>query len=779
MSRARRPHAELVLEFPLVLELLASHCESEIGANLALELAPSYASEKIAQLIKETSEADSLLASGTAPSINNIRDISASVSQMAKGATGSGETLYQVGVSLSCFRRLKRAVLAKESDLPALTEIAQILPENSNLENLLLQNLDGDGSVRDSASAALASARAQVKSITARIAERIQQYTTGKYRTLLSDPIYTLREGRYVLPVKSENRGKVKGIVHDTSASGQTIFVEPEEIVQMGNSLREAVATERDEINRILAEYSSRVGSIAGEINSGSTALSRFDLIFAKVRYGWQMEGCLPQLVTGHFIRIKKGRHPLLDPEIVVPLDFELGSGNDVVVITGPNTGGKTIAIKTVGLITLMAQCGMIVPASELRIGPFSQVWADIGDEQSIEQSLSTFSGHIKNISEAIQKLEHGGLVLLDEVGAGTDPAEGAALAKAILATIQERGGKVLASSHFGELKLYAANAVGVTNGSMEFDLKTFQPTYRFLMGMPGASHAFRIAERYGLPKSVVELASADSGVQEQEVSQMLQKLEHLQKQAQRAQGEADKLSHRLRESEREYELKLEKAEEARRRANERANDQIAETLRELRLQASDIFDQLKRDPRQENIQAAREKLSKMQEQGEKKINRNEKPKAESLPQVVKGSTVRIASLSSTGIVLEEPKGDKVSVQVGAMKMVFPLRQLELVQDAKPVIKKSTGAKTVTGGGGSYEISIRGMSYEDAEEALSKFLDAGLLAGYPFLRIVHGKGEGILRKMTHDMLRRHSGVRKFEDAEPAEGGSGVTIASLK
>jgi DNA mismatch repair protein MutS2 len=777
-------HAERVLEFSRMLDLLQSHCETEPGQRLALELRASFDPQKVQELQQETAEASRLLDSASLPSLGSVRDVGEACALAAKGAVLDGATLYAIGVALSAFRQVRAALKTRADDFPRLTALTTLMPENALTEGKLLNGLDADGEVRDEASPELARLRHQKNQAGRRIIERIQSYTTGKTRDYLSDNVYTQREGRYVIPVKAEHKGKIRGVVHDTSASGQTVFVEPDDVLQLGNALREAEVAEKAEIARILTDLSERVGAEGGQYRAGMDALAEFDLILGKAKFGHRTDAQPPTLSKGHLIKIRSGRHPLLDPAIAVPLTLELGEDTDGLLITGPNTGGKTVSIKTVGLFVLMAQCGMWLPAASVHLGPFTQVWADIGDEQSLQQSLSTFSGHIRNIAEALTNLRRGGLVLLDEVGAGTDPAEGAALAKAILLEIQSAGGRIFASTHYGELKMFAYNTPRFANAAMEFDVKSLKPTYKLIMGAPGASHALKIAERYGLPKRVITSAVESAGESHQEVSAMLEKLEQSQKLAQRAQSESDRLSHRLREVEKEYERKLQQAENARKRAREQANAALEETLRDLRLESADIIETLKKNPTPEGISKAREQLKQIQERGAKAAQgfKDSRPTApRPAASVHKGMTVRIIGHGQNGVVVDEPRGGKANVQIGMVKMAFSLSDLEPVEAeiAKPVAQARKNLGLQKAQVASVEVNVQGMRAEDATHTVSKFIDDAVLAAYPSVRIVHGKGTGILRQVIQDMLRTNRGVAHFQNAEPSEGGDGVTIAHLR
>jgi len=776
-------HALRVLEFDAIRRRLSVHCETAIAAAWAEEIAPSFDAVEVWRQLEGTAEAHDALSRTTVPSLNAIRDLRNAVERAGKGGVLGGTELFQIGDAMSAMRQLKAFLHARSEDYPRLAVFGISLPENIKIENLLLSSLEGDGNVRDDASVALASLRQRKKGAAARIVERIQAYINGRTRELLSDPIYTVRDGRYVIPLKAENRGKIRGIVHDSSASGQTIYLEPEDVLQLGNALREIEAAERVEIQRILADLSARVGTIAGELLGGLDVASRVDLILAKARLGFEMRAAMPHKTTGAaFIQIQGGRHPLLDPEKVVPLDVSVSKGKSV-LITGPNTGGKTVAIKCVGLFVLMAQSGMMLPALDVRFAPFSQVWADIGDEQSLEQSLSTFSGHIRNIAEALKRLKDGSIVLLDEVGAGTDPAEGAALAKSMLEAMEERGATILASTHYGELKAFAYSDEGFTNAAMEFDSKTLQPTYRLLMGAPGASHALRIAERYGIPKDVVDRAREGLGEQAQDLAIMMERLEHSQRQARQAQSDADRRAADLKRAEQKAARKLAEAEEIRQNAHGRANEVIEAALREIRLEATRLFEELKKAPADgKTQQSVRQGLKELDEVG-RDFAQEFVPKALREPltpdRIQRGTLVKMDGYSQTGTALEEPRDGKVAVQLGPIKMTVPLSTLQIAdrpiteRKARPNIQLEKTINAVT------EIQLIHKRAEEATRELERFVDDAMLAGLPSIRIVHGKGEGILRKVTREFLKTHPGVAAYRDGEAFEGGQGATIATFK
>ena len=776
-------HAYKVLEFGTIRRQLEELCETAVAAALTHELAPSFDSDEVRSLLESTKEALEVFGREHVPNLRHGRDIRNALRRASKGGVLGGLELYHALELIALSRQLKDLLGTRDSSYPRLHALAEPLPVLSQLERKLSDSLDTDGSLRDDASPELSALRRKKAAGVARIQERIQSYISGRSRELLSDPVYTVRDGRYVLPLKAENRGKIRGIVHDTSATGQTIFIEPEDVLQLGNQLREIESAERIEEHRILTALSGELGEHAGELTLAIELIGQIDLSFAKARLAIGMRAQLPIIETRvkPWIKVERGFHPLLDRESAIPLDIEVGQGASV-LITGPNTGGKTVAIKCVGLFVLMAQCGLALPAGSVRLAPFRQIWADIGDEQSLEQSLSTFSGHIKNIADSLRWMKPGALILLDEVGAGTDPAEGAALAVGILREMHERGGTILASTHYGELKAFAFNHDGFQNAAMEFDQKSLRPTYRLLLGSPGASQALRIAERYGIPKDVVERAREELGTQAQDIARMLEELERAQKLARQAQSEADKRTEELRRAEDRAKRKLDEADEIRRTAHSKANEVIEAALREIRLDAQRLFEDLKNSPRDgKTEQMVRTGLKELDRVGkdfaaEFLPERRSEPKEPLAGSIVKGSSVIVDGYTQAGVVVEDPKGGKAIVQIGAMKITLPVGRLRLAERPVSAPRKSvTLQKAATA---TTELHLRHLRAEDATEELERFVDDAVLGNVPSVRIVHGKGGGVLRKITHEYLRKHPHVGSYRLGDATEGGDGVTIAYL-
>ncbi len=778
-------HALRVLEFDAIRGQLAACCETAMGNSLAFSITPNFDSETLSRIQNFTQEAYQLSERKATPFLGDIFDLEQQLDLAARGSILDGETLFQIGLTLQKMRILRGYLFSHLAICPELCKIGEPLPEFKNLENQIETSLFEGGEVKDTASVELSTLRKKRAGQTQKIVTRIHHYLGGSSREWLSDPIYTLRESRYVLPLKAEHRGKIKGVIHDTSSSGQTLYIEPGDVVELGNRLREIESLERAEILRILKILSQTVGEHAIAIQNGVRVAGELDLLLAKARLGVKMKGIFPVLITGHQISIIKGRHPLIDSQQVIPLDLKVGFDFDALLLTGPNTGGKTVAIKTLGLFVLMAQCGMMLPAEEVKLGYFSQVWADIGDEQSLEQSLSTFSGHIRNISKALKEVKQGALVLLDEIGAGTDPDEGAALAKAILLEFQSKGAKIMASTHYGELKIFASRAKGFMNAAMEFNVKTLSPSYHLHIGAVGASYGLRIAERCGVQNSIIKNAQSMLGEEQQNLSEVFKNLEQSQRLARQAQSQADRLAARLLEVEQKAKEQLEHAKKVEQTAKAKAAETLKIGLREIRLEAETIFDELKKNPTQKVVDNKRQEFKESLHKGETLLTSLQNSSRANVPKtkIEKGVMAQIQGFPQKGMILEILKGDIAVIQIGNLKMQVPIKNILSVETSKETpafqfqkTSKTTFEKTLHT---PSEIHLRKMSVEDALEALEKFLDDALLAGLPSIRIVHGKGEGVLRSVVHDYLRRSTDIKNFREGVPSEGGSGVTIAFLK
>lgn len=768
-------HALKVLEFDEIRSRLAVHCESELARGVAEKCVPSFDASEVWELLFQTQEAHEALGHLSMPSLSPIISLKQELRRAGKGAVLGSKELYDIAAAANAMILAADTLASSREKYPRLWSLASGMPVLTTLSKEIFDSTDGID-LLDSASPELQSLRKRKNSLSSKVLDVIQT-VLNRNRDLLSDLVYTVRDGRYVLPLKAENRGKIKGIVHDTSASGQTIYVEPESVLAIGNEIKEVEALERHEVLRILTKLSSKVGVHANELLTGLELAASIDLIFARARFAYEIKGSAPVPLATTGIEVENAKHPLMDPTKAVPLNLAVAPGSSVIV-TGPNTGGKTVSIKTIGLFVCMAQCGMFPPALHWKFCPFSRLWADIGDEQSLNQSLSTFSAHIKNIGEALRNVEKNSLVLLDELGAGTDPAEGSALAREILAELHDQGAAVLASTHYGELKAFAFETEGFQNAAMEFDNKTFQPTYKLIMGAPGASHALKIAEKYGIPKNIVDRARAGLDHQDRSLASMMESLEVSQKLARQAQAEADRRSAELKQKDERATRKLIEADEIRKSVREKSHEAIEEVLRQLRLEAEDLFEELKRAPSDARVQShVRQGLRDIQSRGSKirdQYKAVEKAPTQSVS-LEAGMAIKVDGYGQPGVVLETPKGKQVKVQMGVLKMTVPVHKVIPIQAATKPPSRQTQTMLQAAQTVKSEIHLRALRAEDAQLELEKFIDDAVMAGIEKVRIVHGKGEGILREMTHQYLKLRSDVKDFHDADSAEGGFGVTV----
>ncbi len=664
---------------------------------------------------------------------------------------------------------------------------------NRFLEDKITGSITDEEEIADSASAELASIRRKIRATNARIRETLQKIISSpSYSKVLQEPIITIRSERYVVPVKAEHKGVFSGLVHDVSASGATLFIEPMAVVKANNELRELKAKEKQEIERILMELSADCAAHRGDITSDFNALVELDVIFAKAKLSYRLNCSEPSLSeTG--LRLRQARHPLLNPETAVPIDVELGDGFGTLVITGPNTGGKTVSLKTLGLLSVMTQCGLHIPASDGSSLPvFKMVLADIGDEQSIEQSLSTFSSHMTNIVSILKECGPDTLLLFDELGAGTDPVEGAALAIAIIEYARKRGSLIAATTHYAELKVYATSTAGVQNASCEFDIETLQPTYRLLLGIPGKSNAFAISERLGMPAEIIQDAKGRVGIESASFEETIQKLEQARQLIERDRLEEAK---RLRETEenlkkseqmrRQLAARLEKAEETARREAE-------QILAEARSKAEEVFaqlDEMRKSQAQEEtyqrINEARAQLRRKLNDAEERLSsRKKKPARErrSSRPVEPGDTVEILSMGVKATVISVDPDRGLELQAGIMRVTAKESEVLLLEDEpsrQPESFIRPGTSQLRTVSVSPELDIRGMITDEAIPVLERYLDSAAMANLNSVTIIHGKGTGALRQAVHDSLKRNKSVKSFRLGRYGEGETGVTIVELK
>ncbi|EIJ79202.1 recombination and DNA strand exchange inhibitor protein [Bacillus methanolicus PB1] len=778
-----------VLEFDKVKEQLLEHASSSLGREKVNQLVPSTYFHEVVQLQEETDEAVKVLRlKGNVP-LGGIFDIRPHTKRAAIGGSLSPHELIQVASTVHASRQLKRFIedLNEETnDLPILAKYVERIIVLAELEEAIKHAIDESGEVLDGASETLRSLRQQLRTKEARVRERLESMIrSSNAQKMLSDAIVTIRNDRFVIPVKQEYRTYYGGIIHDQSSSGQTLFIEPQAIVQLNNDLQATRVKEQQEIERILHELSQKVGEYSGELETIVLVLAELDFMFAKARYSSKIKASKPLMNNEGRISLIKARHPLIPIDEVVPNDISLGKDFSTIVITGPNTGGKTVTLKTVGLCTLMAQSGLQIPAldgSEMAV--FGSVYADIGDEQSIEQSLSTFSSHMVNIVDILNKVDFNSLVLFDELGAGTDPQEGAALAISILDEVYKRGAKVIATTHYPELKVYGYNREGVINASVEFDIETLSPTYKLLIGVPGRSNAFEISKRLGLDEKVINNARSYVGADSSQVEKMIASLESSRRQTEADLEEANDLLKQAEKLHKDlqkqmiafYEYKdslYEKAEEEARAIAEKAKKEAEEIIRELRKMRIEKHAEVKEH---ELIEAKR----RLEEAAPEKRASSSGNKFKDKKHVFRpGDEVKVLSFNQKGHLVERISDSEWLVQIGILKMKVEESDMEFINSPKPADTKPIATVKGKDFHVSLELDLRGERYEDALLKVEKYIDNALLAGYPRVSIIHGKGTGALRQGVQEYLNNHRAVKKIRFGEAGEGGTGVTVVEFK
>lgn len=777
------------LDFPKVLSRLADYCILPRAKELAVGLEPFIDFESVRSALQETEEGKYLLRGNPLFSVRGAKEIRPYIERCLRGGMIQGEELLEIRDTLRVGRKIKQLLQESKEEFPGLWEIVLVIEPQKELEDEISRCISEDGKVADNASQLLAELRRSLNRLQHRIRESLEgTLRNSSYQKMLQDSIITQRSDRYVLPIKQEYRTAFPGIVHDQSASGATLFIEPMAVVHLGNELREVILKEQREVQRILQMLSAQIDATGDAVGELHEALARLDLVVAKAHLSEAMNAGAPELVMGQHVKLVQARHPLIIGK-VVPLSVELGIDFDTLVITGPNTGGKTVALKVVGLMAAMTQSGLHIPAeSDSRMGVFTQIFADIGDEQSLEQSLSTFSGHMKNIVEIINQSDGRSLVLLDELGAGTDPTEGAALAMGILAELHERGCRTVSTTHYGALKTFAYETPRVKNASVEFDLETLRPTYRLLIGIPGKSNAFTIAGRLGLSERVLQKATTFVTEREMQVADLIENLGEthreieLEKQIAKTGRQAvEKQSKALEEKtirlDEEFEILL-----------SLAKDEASELIRRAKREADELIEELKAALKKENKQ--QQDIEKAR-QGFRRISakldngRQVKRSGSELTtnQIKLGQTVHMTKIRQKGQVLKLPNSNgEVLVQVGIMKVMVPLADLKLATEEKIILPKYSRDASVElqkAEGIRPEIDLRGMLVEEGTYALDKYLDDATLSGIGLIYVIHGKGTGAMRAGIQDFLRGHSHVRSFRIGEYGEGDSGVTVVELK
>ena len=777
------------LELDKILEMVAEECSSQDGAQLARELEPVHTAAEAQWLLGETDAAFVAMAKYGAPSFYGMKNVTNPLRRAQAGGGLGLRELLDIGATLRTIRGLTQWWGKSGSVTTALTPRFEVLAPNKYLEEKIFTFIVNEEEVADNASPALASIRRKIRAASQRVRDQLDKLIHSQaHQKHLQESIVTQRGGRYVVPVKAEFRGEVPGLVHDTSASGATVFVEPMSVVEANNEIRVLRSDEQDEIARILLELSGEAGSFADSIIESYHYAVELDLIFAKAQVAYKMKAVVPQVGEDGKIALHAARHPLIAKEKVVPTDITLGVEFDTLIITGPNTGGKTVALKTIGLLTLMAMCGLMIPAGEgSRVAVFRHILADIGDEQSIEQSLSTFSSHMVNIIHIFEVADNSSLILLDELGAGTDPVEGAALAEAIIQELRGRGVRLACTTHYAELKAYAIQTPGVENGSCEFDVATLRPTYRLLIGVPGKSNAFAITQRLGMDTAIVdrarELVSREGNAFEQVVGRleedrrkMEDELEALRASAAQAKANAE-ASQRLKDE----------AEAQAKKEIDRARQEAAQIVQKTRQRADALVGELEELRRQKNKQLSAEQKARLRS-GLKELESSSDPVHQRrddnyvLPRpLVVGDEVLLYDIDKEATVLELPKDGTVLVQAGIIKTRVPLGNVRLL--SKRQLKKKNPTRTVTKNVSTPETSssldLRGQTVEEALMEVDNFLDRASRMHLSQVTIIHGKGTGALRTAVQQHLRRCSQVKSFRLGTYGEGESGVTIAELK
>lgn len=783
------------LEFEKILEKLAELAKNDAAKTIALGLEPTNNIRAVEQTLDETDAAVQLLLKFGSPEIVRISDISEAAKRLAAGGGLSMTELLNIARILKGARVMKQYTPEQTGVLSGY--IAELEPDK-RLEERITTSIVSEDEMADGASAELANIRRKIKNTSAKIRDTLDSMIHSQhYRKFLQDPIVTVRNGRYVVPVKAECRGEVRGIAHDMSASGSTVFIEPEGVVNANNDLSELAVKERAEIEKVLLDISNDAAERIEDIKLDFETLIHIDFVVAKARLALDMRAVMPKMNRSGVFKINKGRHPLIDKTKVVPVDIELGTTFDTLIITGPNTGGKTVVLKTLGLFCLMAQAGLHIPAAEgSELSVCADIFADIGDEQSIEQSLSTFSSHMKNIVEISQKVTEGCLVLFDELGAGTDPTEGAALATAIIEDFRSAGAKIAATTHYSELKLYALTAKGIENASCEFDVATLSPTYRLLIGVPGRSNAFAISEKLGLPKRIIESSRnmlSDENIRFEDV---LSKIEDNRISAEKNSEETARLRAETERLKAELAAERDKIEKQKDKIYDRAREKAEKIILRAQDDADRLLEELREAQKARDEKDALRQIQELKRELGLKIKNNKSPKQKkasaakgagvNLNSLKLGAEVMINDLGDKGSVLSINKKDKTAVvQVGIMKITARADNMTLAEEEEGKKPERYTKKAAVYGGGlrresvKSEVDLRGMTLEEAEMETDKFLDECAMAGLKTVSIIHGKGTGTLRSGIQNMLRRHPHVKSFRLGKYGEGENGVTIAELK
>lgn len=778
-----------VLEFYKIKEKLRKYAVTSGGKELVDKLAPYSSAYEVREALEESREALELLIKKGNPPFEGLHDVREGIERAKKGGCLNPAQLLYIGTMLRCTSRIQEYLTRKEEEesFLKLEELAYILTPIKNLENEIENAIVSEEEISDRASSTLHNIRRSLKEKNSSVREKINSIvrSNAKY---LQDAIYTMRGDRYVLPVKAEYKGAVPGLVHDQSSTGATLFIEPMSLVNLNNEIKELKLKEQAEIERILWALSKKVKDNSDVCSSNMKILLQIDFIFAKGKYASSIDGMMPKVNEDGSFNLVGAKHPLIDRDKVVPSDIYLGKNFSVLMVTGPNTGGKTVTIKTVGLLHLMGMSGLLIPTrDDSSISFYREVFADIGDEQSIEQSLSTFSSHLTNIVGIMREADRDSLVLFDELGAGTDPTEGAALATAIIETLKERGTKIIGTTHYSELKGYALKTPGVENASVEFDVETLRPTYRLLIGVPGKSNAFEISKRLGLDDFVIEKAKGFVSEENMQFEDLIRDLQEKSIIANRDAREAERIKIETEKIKRTYEEKLKRLETTRDKAYNEARREAKEIISAAKDEADEILKAMRDLEKfgisgggRKRLEEERKKLKDSLEDREKALIKERENAGEAIEKVTLGMEAFLPSLNQKVIIISMPdnKGE-VQVEAGIMKINVKLKDLRKAEKTKEEkVRKKREVKLNLRSVES-RLDLRGLDAEEACYRTDKYLDEAYMANLGEVTIVHGKGTGILRKAINDMLKRHPHVKSYRLGAYGEGGDGVTMVELK
>ena len=780
------------LELDQVLELLAGCAGSDGGKAACLQLRPSSDLDEVVQMLEETTAASNLCTQKGNPGFSGLKDVSASLERAERGGSLQPKELLAIAGVLRCARTIKSYISDDEKET-VLTPLFQMLVQNKYLEDRVFGAILSEDEIADTASTELADIRRHIRIQSGKIKDSLQKVISSPaYSKYLREPIITIRQGRYVVPVKSECKNDIPGLVHDVSATGATFFIEPMSAVNANNALRELELKEKKEIERILAELSAEVAGYREAITDDSRLLIRLDVIFAKAKLAYKMKAWPPQMNDQGKVELRNARHPLIDPRAVVPISLRLGTDFDTMIITGPNTGGKTVTLKTVGLLTLMAECGLHIPAGDgSTLSVFDAILADIGDEQSIAQSLSTFSSHMRTIVDIVDQCNDRTLVLFDELGAGTDPAEGAALAMALIEFCRRMGSRVIATTHYADLKLYAMRTDGVINASCEFSVETLQPTYKLLIGIPGKSNAFAISKKLGLSDVILKEASDLVGKNHKEFEDVLLQLEKQRQMMEAAHVEAERLRQETEKIKLQSEAYSAQLQKEREKAMEQARREAKQIIEDARRAANAASDELKALKKQlsesadtQGINQRQAELRRSLNEAENKIRAGqvEKRRPEPARAILVGDTVELLKLGTKASVIAINKDGSYLLQAGILKMSAKPEEVYLLELENPYKQKherpAHSGREMKMTAMSSEVDLRGMDSVEAICVLERYLDEAMRSNLGTVRIIHGKGTGTLRTAVQQALRKNKFVKKFRLGAYGEGEDGVTIAEL-